>query len=76
MKIKITKIEEPEDAEYKNHVQVGNEYTGEFIDFPKLGNCFYLDRGKGRMFRSSPVEKMIDGNIFKTNNSIYKIEKI
>ena len=73
MKVKITKIEEREDALHPQNIPVGKEYIKEFPDAlfeePQVGTCFFLGS-----FRTSAVQEVIDENTVKTHNSIYRWE--
>lgn len=72
IKIKLEKLEERLDAKHPDNIQVGFKKIGEMIDFPRLGNCFWV----GKSFRTSVVEEIIDINTFKTVNSIYRYIEI
>lgn len=69
------KVMDSEDPEYTGHIPIGVTYEGTIRNAPEVGECFYLDYDDGeRCFRTSPVVEIIDRNIFKTLNSIYKLE--
>ena len=68
MKIKLEKLEELPNAKHPNNKEVGYIKIGEFVKEPVIGESFWV----GRDWRTSPVTEIINKNIFKTLNSIYK----
>jgi hypothetical protein len=87
-KIKLTKIKELPDAEYPNNIQEGETREGHMTDLPKFGDRFTMAVYKkngikqtiGSWFSTSPVTEVVsntkDEIVFKTLNSIYKVELI
>ena len=75
MKVKITKIQELEDALHPNNISVGYERVFDVdkssFKAPSLGSRFNVGA-----FSSSGVREIIDDNTFKTYSSIYKWEII
>ncbi len=69
-KIKLTKLKELSDAKYPNNIAVGYEKVGDFLEYPIIGERFNVGMG----WSTSPVTEIIHFNVFKTYNSIYKIE--
>lgn len=72
MNIVLTKKEELVNAQYPNNKEVGNMKVGKFIDYPIIGQPFYV----GCRFRTSVVTEIIDKNTFKTRNSIYTFKEL
>ena len=72
MKVRMVKLKDSDSAEYKNHIEIGTEVVGEITKLPEEGECFYV----GLRYRTSFVKEIISLDIFRTNNSIYKIEKV
>lgn len=76
MKIRITKLEERDDATHPNNIEVG--YVRESfmhyneLDGPMVGRRFYIDH----IWSTSPVTEILSDNTFKTLNSVYKWERI
>ena len=75
MKVRLTKIQ-------SNHTNLRTDVIeGECFNPPKLGRIFSMwsegleDKSAVRNITTTPVVE-IDGEIFKTANSTYKIEKL
>lgn len=79
MDVKISKIEEREDALFPNNIETGYEkilgIDSEDFVAPVVGECFLL-LSSDNYFRTSIVKEIIDENTFKTMNSIYRWEII
>lgn len=75
MRIKITKLEELNDALHPNNIPVGYEsiQSVPFEKFspPKVGERFTCGR-----FSSSGVQEILGENTFRTYSSIYKWEVV
>lgn len=73
MKIKLIKLAEVDNPTHPNNKEVGYETIGlvPFLDFvePKVGKRFF----NGKTI-TSIVKEIINGNTFKTLNSIYEWE--
>ena len=73
MKVKITKLEELNNAVHPNNIPVGFEKIVEVNKWdwkkPKVGEHFILGG-----FYSSIVQEILENNTFKTFNSIYQYE--
>ncbi len=77
IKIKLTKVRESDKPFHPNNIQPGEEREGLMYEAPKVDECFYLQyEGRISHFRTSPVVKIVDENIFETFNSIYQIERL
>ena len=68
--VKLVKI----DDIMENHpnVSIGNEFVGEMIEKPRVGEAFRL----AHSFNTSMVVELLEDNKFKTKNSIYRWEEI
>ncbi len=72
-----SKIEELPDAEVPNNKEVGTKRVGEFISYPQVGKPFTIltksfdEEGKGRLFMTSEITKILDVDKFQTLNSVY-----
>jgi len=80
-RVKLTKLQESDTAEFKNNIQTGAVYIGGFIKEPTLGESFVISpisvvEYNRRGLRTSFIKEIIDENTFRTNNSIYRWEKI
>lgn len=73
--VKLTKFKELEDATHVNNRPEGEVTYGILDSEPKVGEVFRLSginsRPGMRGFRTSTVQELIDGQSFKTHNSIY-----
>lgn len=68
----LEKISELENAKHPNNKEVGYIRIGKMYQEPEIGQPFYC----GINFRTSNVTEIIDGNTFKTLNSVYRIKVI
>jgi hypothetical protein len=68
MKIKLKKQNELPNARHPNNIEIGHVVEGEFNAEPKVGESFWV----GVRWRTSVVQEIIDANIFRTYNSIYR----
>lgn len=83
-RFKLSKLERREDAYTKvAHVPVGLEVYGnnDELEIPEVGLPFYFTAGRlSECIRTSIVKEIIDQSedfvLFKTMNSIYKLEKV
>lgn len=75
MFIKLTKLEELEDALHSNNIPTGyvtiRQTLSEFFREPAVGERFYIGD-----FSTSNVQEILSPNTFKTYNSIYKWEEV
>ena len=67
IQVHIKKIKELEDAEHKNNIMTGREFSGFCYDNPVVGSCFFV----GAM-RTSIIKEILSPNTFRTCNSIYE----
>ena len=79
--IKVTKLEELEDAKHPHNINVGFEKQFNVKEIPTVEiGCKFVIGDKTRYFHSSYVQEVIEENdellIFKTLNSIYKVKKV
>lgn len=65
--VRIRKIEEPKDAEHKNHIPIGQEFEGLCDCNPVVGRCFFVGD-----IRTSTVKEILSPNTFRTCNSVYE----
>jgi hypothetical protein len=78
-KIRLTIIETSNEI---NSKKVGVPYEGDFVGAPQVGRQFYMANvSQGRrqstnVFKTSPVIEILSSNTFKTENSIYRWEKV
>lgn len=68
--IKITKLKEAENPHHPNNIVVGFEITGKMLRPLAVGESFYVGYG----WATSVVKEILPDNVFKTMNSIYKLE--
>lgn len=75
IKIRLTKISDDKfDGEHPNGVNEGYVKEGAPIVYPFLvGDCLHIYGDDGRIFRSTKVTE-IDGELYRTKNSTYKLE--
>ena len=86
MKIRLTKIRESDNPEVPNNIDSGytvigrpikyNSESGDIQRDPIVGEPYVVIQNMSRLFRTSPVIRVIDENTFETLNSVYKIEDI
>ena len=69
--ITLTKISELEDAKHPHNILEGHVVRGWLIKEPEVGSRFYVNG----FWSTSTVKEIIDGDTFKTLNSLYKIER-
>lgn len=72
MEVKLTKIEELEEAQHSNKNIIDFPYIGEEFKSPKIGECYSVLGMRG--IRTSTITELLEDNKFKTINSIYQIE--
>lgn len=70
MLVKLTKIQELENAVVPGNVEVGHEKLGEFVKHPVVGEMFWVGLG----YRTSTVTEILSIDTFKTKNSVYRFE--
>lgn len=68
--VKLTKIEELENALHPHNISVGHVQTGPFIGEPVVGEAFMV----GSFWGTSVVQELLPDNKFRTQNSIYQWE--
>lgn len=86
MKIRLTKVREVDNPEVPNNIEPGytiigrpvkyNSENGDIQRNPVVGEPYVVVQTISRIFRTSPVTRVIDDNTFETLNSVYKIEDI
>ena len=70
--IKLTKLKELPDAHDPHNIMEGHEVVGHFVDYPKVGEQFRV----AFHWKTSIVQEIVDVDIFKTMNSLYKWEVV
>ena len=75
MRIRVTKLEERKDAHHPGNIPEGYIKEGLFVDYPQVGKGFFMITDRGGWV-TSIVQEIISFNMFKTMNSVYKIEPI
>lgn len=76
IKIRVTKVtDEVFKGEHPNKINEGYTVEGEISELPLVGFSLYVSHGT-RLFATSQITEIIDGNTFKTLNSTYKWEVI
>jgi hypothetical protein len=62
---------------HPNNIEEGYTRTGAMKDFPKIGEPFIVQR-MGGFFVTSPVTEILESHldmiIFKTENSVYRVD--
>jgi hypothetical protein len=70
MRIKLTKLKDERfDGQHPNRINEGYTKEGEMQQSPVVGEAFYLES-----FNTSTVTELLPGDMFRTLNSVYKIE--
>lgn len=75
-KVRLIKIKELEDAHRPNNIEVNFSTEGILMFEPVVGQSVFINEDSKHMFATSKVTEVINKCVFKTLNSMYKIENI
>jgi len=75
-RVKLTKLRECDDPHHPNNRPEGEVNVGWEFGAPEVGECYLLDKGPARYFRTSVVMEIIDKKTFKTMKSVYQVTEL